>query len=484
MTTNNTKENNSCIKCEVSNVGLFMCHGCRKSFCWKHIEEHKSELSLQMDIVAQEHDLLREDLNKLSTHHSLFAEIDQWENESIIKIRTVADKARRDVEKQIEDLKDTMQMSCVKIIDEIRSSQKSDHFISEVNIIKWTKTLENMRQQLNTTMTIRLLNDEEMMPIQMIKIKQETTTVVLNKPNFKRKLSSVTVDNLLKFIESTLSNLTLEQYNYIIDLVEELWDCYIEGVTMQLKYIALLGTIGQHCHHNLTARVLEILWNLAHDDRISEGILQCIFNYHYRIFNQGLLPRDGLKREYCLKCLVHLQQKQGWIIPTILYLIKILGSAHTDAGERSNLDIISLHVDKNNLIDILIENISFYQLGIHNKIESHIKYVMLIHGRETYEEAIRIHLNLLSIILKKGHLYLIHKCCEKLWNMLISNEQTNSIEHELGFDWFINCHKDLDHKAQIDLFENHVSKLDLTKLSVKGHECFKLYFNQNDKKST
>ncbi|CAF1171640.1 unnamed protein product [Adineta ricciae] len=483
MDTNVTKANNSCVKCQITSGGLFTCHGCHRSFCWKHIDEHKSDLSLQMDLVAQEHDSLQEDSKRLSTRHPLLADIDRWEEESIVKIRTVADETRRDVEKQIQGFQNTMQTSCAKITNEIRSSRQSDNFISEVNIASWTETLKQMRQQLQTTATIRLSNDEDVPLIQMIKIKQETP-VISNRPNLKRKLSSITVDNLLTFIESTSPTLTREQFNYIIDFAEELWDCHIDGVAAQLKFISLLNSIGQRCQHDLAARVLEILWNLAHDNRLNEVIQQRIFKSHCLILNQERSPHNELKREYCSRCVKHLQQKQDYTISAIRYLIEILSSTHTTTVvERSNFDIIQVLVVKHDIINILIQNIFACQLVTQDKGKTSTKHITLIHGRCTNEDAIEIHLDLLSVLLKKGDLYLIYKRCEELWDILISNGKASSTERELGFNWFVNCQVDLNRETRITLFENRVSKLDVTKLSAKGQECFKLYFDQYENKS-
>jgi AraC-like DNA-binding protein len=185
MATSDIDMNTLCIKCGAKSGGLFMCHGCHKSFCWKHTLEHKQELSLQMDIIAQDHDLLQQDLNHQSMHHPLLIQIDQWEKESIIKIQKIAEEARMDVKTKVQESKDQLQTLCTKIIDELRLSRESDDF-SEVEITGWTARLKQIRQQLETPTEIQISYYEDMAPIRMIKMKQETT-VVSHQSNAKVK---------------------------------------------------------------------------------------------------------------------------------------------------------------------------------------------------------------------------------------------------------------------------------------------------------
>jgi hypothetical protein len=84
-----------CITCE-KNAGIFKCEGCSQVFCTKHATEHRQTLNHQLDQVVLEHDTLKQVfIEHKNQHDPLLAQIDQWEKESIDKIRQTADDARK-----------------------------------------------------------------------------------------------------------------------------------------------------------------------------------------------------------------------------------------------------------------------------------------------------------------------------------------------------------------------------------------------------
>jgi hypothetical protein len=173
-----------------------------------------------------------------------------------------------------------------------------------------------------------------------------------------------------------------------------------------------------------------------------------------------------------------LQRKQGWLVPAIKHLYELLRHDSTNTFKRSEQDLISLLVNKHDLISALIQSLSTCQLDVWNKTYGHVTIDTLVDGRFTHEESIKSHLDLLSFLLKKGNLYLILKRSEELWDTLITNENASTFDRELGLNWFITCVEDLNRDSQNALFEKRVSKLDPIHLSPKGYACFKLYFER------
>ncbi|CAF3766292.1 unnamed protein product [Rotaria magnacalcarata] len=288
--------------------------------------------------------------------------------------------------------------------------------------------------------------------------------------------SLVAVDHLFTIIASAAAKFNLQQLNYLIEFICSSWKT--ETILIQEKLIELLGTIGKECPKESAARVLEILWDMAHSERLSRPMLDHILYYHLRIFSEGRSPYDVLKRDYCLKCMSDLQRKQGWLVPAIKHLYDLLHHDSTNTFKRTDEDLISLLVHKHDLISALIQSLSTCQLDVWNKTLGHVTIDTLVDGRYTHEESIKTHLDLLSFLLKKGNLYLILKRSEELWDTLITNEHVSSFDHELGFNWFITCSEDLNRESQIALFEKRVSKLNPIQLTSKGYTCFKLYFER------
>ncbi|UJR13683.1 hypothetical protein I4U23_000695 [Adineta vaga] len=288
--------------------------------------------------------------------------------------------------------------------------------------------------------------------------------------------SLVAVDHLFTLIASAAAKFNLEQLNHLIGLIYNSWKT--ETILIQEKLIDLLGAIGRECQKDSAARVLEILWDMAHEERLSRSMLEHLLHCHLRVFSEGRSPYDALKRDYCLKCMTDLQRKQGWLVPAIKHLYDLLRHDSTNTFKRSEQDLISLLVNKHDLISALIQSLSTCQLDVWNKTQGHVTIDTLVDGRFTHEESIKTHLDLLSFLLKKGNLYLILKRSEELWDTLITNERVSSFDHELGLNWFITCSEDLNRDSQLALFEKRVSKLDPIHLTQKGYDCFKLYFER------
>src|SRR5689334_1954081 len=96
-----------CITCSKSG-GILTCNGCERTFCGKHVIEHRQELANQLDEIMQEHDLLRQELSRSSDEHFLLEQINKWEKESITKIQIAAEAARADLREMIEKTKEQL----------------------------------------------------------------------------------------------------------------------------------------------------------------------------------------------------------------------------------------------------------------------------------------------------------------------------------------------------------------------------------------
>lgn len=197
-------------------------------------------------------------------------------------------------------------------------------------------------------------------------------------------------------------------------------------------------------------------------------MLDHLLQSHLRIFSEGRLVHDTLKREYCLKCIDDLQRKQGWLVPAIKHLYDLLHHDSTNTFKRTDQDLVSLLVQKHDLVFALIQSLSTCQLDVWNKTQGNVTIDTLVDGRYTHEESVKTHLDLLSFLLKKGNLFLILQRAEELWDTLIGNEHASPFDHELGLNWFVTCSEDLSRESQTILFEKRVAKLDPINLTSRG----------------
>ncbi|CAF1117593.1 unnamed protein product [Adineta steineri] len=259
-----------------------------------------------------------------------------------------------------------------------------------------------------------------------------------------------------------------EQLNNLIDCIDESWKT--QTMPMHIESIVLLGKIGLTCEKQSAVRILQFLWDATLTICLSPAMLDCFLRSHYQILSIERPEYEEFRHDYSLKCIELVQRKEVWHARSVQYLNEILRLDSTN-----NQKLITVLVYKYNIIDVLIENLSNIQQDMWNNTQGIVMPDTLVDGHLTLQQSTKTHLELLSFVLKRGNLYLVLKCIEKLWDILITNERANTCDREFGFSWFIDCMEDISHETQLTLFNQRISKLNPIYLCPKGNACFKLY---------
>ncbi|CAF1283100.1 unnamed protein product [Didymodactylos carnosus] len=129
-------------------IGILRCEGCQKLFCRSDLNEHRNELSNQLDGLTVEHDAFQHTLNQAtadSRTQGLIRRIDAWEKESKLKIRQAADEARRQIE--IHAVRNAKEISTRfrEMADRLQQARKEDAF-DERDLKRWTEQLEQLKE--------------------------------------------------------------------------------------------------------------------------------------------------------------------------------------------------------------------------------------------------------------------------------------------------------------------------------------------------
>lgn len=154
----------SCQKC-LKGGGQVLCGGCQQWFGLKHLNEHRQELSQQMEDLTFEHNELQQNLmlyeHDNDQEHSLIIRIDQWEIKSIDRIKQVADDIRQDLRKSFNRSKNKIQKLLRPMTHELEEGRHMETY-TENDLAKWKKQLNELRKQLNDLlMMIELDHDED-----------------------------------------------------------------------------------------------------------------------------------------------------------------------------------------------------------------------------------------------------------------------------------------------------------------------------------
>jgi hypothetical protein len=91
---------NHCIICGKEIKALCKCEGCSQTFCFNHVDDDRQQLNKQLDEIEVTRDLFRQTLTEQTLDrqkHPLIEQINQWEEDSIDKIKQIAEEARQSI---------------------------------------------------------------------------------------------------------------------------------------------------------------------------------------------------------------------------------------------------------------------------------------------------------------------------------------------------------------------------------------------------
>ena len=86
-----------CFTCDKFLI-TYNCKGCSQDFCFNHLTEHRQTLGKQFDEIENDRDQFQQILIEQKqdpTKHFLIQQINQWENDSIEKIKQTANECKQ-----------------------------------------------------------------------------------------------------------------------------------------------------------------------------------------------------------------------------------------------------------------------------------------------------------------------------------------------------------------------------------------------------
>ena len=151
------------ILCEICNKGkgTFKCEGCTKIYCPKHSIEHRNELSKQLEDIEISHDLTYKILIQQTQNlrqHLLIQKIDQWEYQSIEKIRLMADQSRNQLLKGITEHTTDIKKKLQDLLEELRQAREDNDFLED-DLQQWVNKLEEFKLELENPINIYIQQD-------------------------------------------------------------------------------------------------------------------------------------------------------------------------------------------------------------------------------------------------------------------------------------------------------------------------------------
>jgi hypothetical protein len=149
-----------CITCGKERA-VMKCGGCSQDFCFNHMTDHRQELSKQLDEIEVTRDLFRQMLTEQTSKpqmHALMQEIDQWEYDSMNKIRQAAEETRQLLVKYTAGYFNEIEVKLNQLTHQLRESRHENDFI-ETDLQKWDQQLKQLKDDLSKPSTITVRHD-------------------------------------------------------------------------------------------------------------------------------------------------------------------------------------------------------------------------------------------------------------------------------------------------------------------------------------
>ncbi len=151
---------NHCVKCGKDKSTL-RCGGCLQEYCNKDMLDHRQELNKQLDEVEVSRDLFRETLSQQTpepNRHPLIQQIDDWERDSIRRIRETAEEARQTLLQHTIGQIKQIEVDLNKLTNQLRESREEDDFY-ETDLTHWNEELKRLTKELATSSNVNLRQD-------------------------------------------------------------------------------------------------------------------------------------------------------------------------------------------------------------------------------------------------------------------------------------------------------------------------------------
>ena len=140
-------------KCAVCNSSkfIFPCQGCSKTFCLDHLAKHRTDLSEELDRLHNDQETLELDLNENRNDlkkHAVILHIDQWEQDSIEKIKQTAEHCRQQWAIYSSGFFLEIESRLNELAKEIKKARDGNAF-NEIHLNQLKQNVEKIQKEMN-----------------------------------------------------------------------------------------------------------------------------------------------------------------------------------------------------------------------------------------------------------------------------------------------------------------------------------------------
>lgn len=150
-----------CTKCnKLKNT--VKCPGCEKDFCWDDMNVHRQELSEQLGHTEDQFNQFTNEIGRENTDlrkHLLMQRVDRWEQQSIDKIRKMAEEVRHELLAKLTNSRSNLQLQLKQLTDRLIVCRKENDFL-DTDIHFYNEELHRLKTMLNNSYNLHLQQTE------------------------------------------------------------------------------------------------------------------------------------------------------------------------------------------------------------------------------------------------------------------------------------------------------------------------------------
>ena len=146
-----------CAICNKEKI-TYLCQGCSQRFCLDDLPKHRQNLSQEFDQIQNDHNQFRQNLNDqklILIEHSLIKQIDQWEKESIDKIRQTAQQCRAQFIKYSNEIYLHIEQELNNLKQQMEEIRQENEF-NELDLNDLTEALDDLQEECHQPTNISI----------------------------------------------------------------------------------------------------------------------------------------------------------------------------------------------------------------------------------------------------------------------------------------------------------------------------------------
>ncbi|CAF2747535.1 unnamed protein product [Rotaria sp. Silwood2] len=150
----------TCSICDKERI-VYKCTGCSRDFCFDHLAEHRQTLGKEFDEIENDRDQFHQTLieqNEVLRKPPLIQQVDEWEENSIYKIKQTADECRQLLTEHKNKHFIEIEKKLSQLTEQLKKIRRENEF-NEIDLDRFKIELAKLAEELVQLPNIRIQQD-------------------------------------------------------------------------------------------------------------------------------------------------------------------------------------------------------------------------------------------------------------------------------------------------------------------------------------